>query len=208
VTHRFAWLAVAAALALPAAAGAQVFGQFTPAPTLAQNGHMAGGYLTSSSNTVGLTGQLRLSFYPGVDFGFQGGFARQTYIGGNLTTLRLGGDLKYQVTHASVDRPYDISIDGALGVESGDRWNIVSVCPSVVASRTFSGNLTPYASAGIQFANINVRSFNQSDVSLPIKAGAELKISSQLALSAELQLRLSDDFSDDVGFAVGVNSPF
>jgi len=112
------------------------------------------------------------------------------------------------VSHASVDRPFDVSIDGALGVESGDDWNILSIGPSVVASRTFSGNLTPYASAGILFSNINVRSVNQSDVSLPVRAGAELKLSSQFALTGELQLRLSDDFNDDVGFAVGVNSPF
>ncbi len=210
--HRFAILAAAAVLALPAAAPAQTYGQFTGAQTLAPGGHMAGGYLFSSSNTLGVLGQLRLSFYPNVDFGFQGGFARQDYRGGNRTTLRLGADLKYQVMQPTSAYPYALAVGGNLGVESGDHWNIVNVGPSVVGSRTFNGSgeltFTPFVGAGINFANINVGPINQSDVSLPLRVGSEMKLNQQLTLTAELQLRLSDDFNDDVGFAVGVNSPF
>ena len=94
MTKTLATLALAGML-LPATAGAQAFGQFTAAQTLPVNGHLAGGYIQSSSSQLGVLGQLRLSFYPGVDFGFQGGFSRHDYAGGDRTTLSLGTDLKY-----------------------------------------------------------------------------------------------------------------
>ena len=102
--------ACALALALPRAASAQVFGQFIGATPLPVNAHLFGAYLQSSENVLGLLGQLRLSFYPGVDFGFAGGFARQDFKGGNRTTLRLGTDHKYQVVAPSPEYPYAGSI--------------------------------------------------------------------------------------------------
>ncbi len=204
--------AVAGALALPAAASAQAFGQFQSAQTLAVNGRLVGGYIQSSSNQLGLLGQLRLSFYPGVDFGFQGGFARQNYRGGDRTTLRLGGDLKYQVVQPTSEYPYSVSVDGGLGVETGDHWSVLSVGPSLVSSRSFAGNgdlvFTPFASVGLMFNNINVGPLNDTDLTLPVRVGSELRLNPQLSLTAELDLRLSDSFYDDVGFSVGVSSPF
>ena len=216
---KFAALALLASLALPGAALAQAFGQFTGAQTLAPNTHLGGGYLQSSSGVIGLLGQLRLSFYPGVDFGFQGGFARQDFGSNNRTTLRLATDLKYQVTQPTTEYPYSISIGGGLGVESGDHWNVISVGPSIVGSRSYAGNgtlvFTPFVSIGMLFTNANIGSLNETvlprnetDLSLPVRFGSELRLSQQLSLTGELQLRLSDDLNDDVGFSVGVNSPF
>src|SRR4029077_6858714 len=64
-------LLLAATPALVRPAAAQVWGQYTSAETVPVNGHMFGGYLHASSNFLGLLAQLRLSFYPNVDFGFQ-----------------------------------------------------------------------------------------------------------------------------------------
>ena len=209
---KFAALALRASLALPGAALAQAFGQFTGAQTLAPNTHLGGGYLQFSSGVIGLLGQLRLSFYPGVDFGFQGGFARQDFGSNNRTTLRLATDLKYQVTQPTTEYPYSISIGGGLGVESGDHWNVISVGPSIVGSRSYAGNgtlvFTPFVSIGMLFTNANIGSLNETDLSLPVRFGSELRLSQQLSLTGELQLRLSDDLNDDIGFSVGVNSPF
>src|SRR5439155_27277579 len=108
--------------------------------------------------------------------------------------------------------PYSVAIDGNLGVQTGDHFSVLSLGPSVVASRTFQGNTsvtwTPFAGAGLLFSNINVDPINQSDVSVPLRFGSELRFNAQLGLTAELQFRLSDDFNDDVAFNVGVNSPF
>lgn len=205
-------LALAAVLATPAPSWCQVFGQFTGAQPLEVNTRLAGGYLTSSDNVFGLLAQLRLSFYPAVDFGFQGGFARQSFRGGDRTTLRLGTDLRYQVVEASADAPFSVAVGGGLGVETGDDWNVFSVGPNVVGSRAFQGNgevqFTPFVGAGILFTNVNVGSLDDTDVSMPLRVGSELRLNQQISLTAELQLRLSDSFNDDVGFAVGINSPF
>ena len=212
MTQRFVVFALSAVLAIPAAASAQSFGQFTGAQTLAAGAHLGGGYVQSSSSVLGLLGQLRLSFYPGVDFGFQGGFARQNYPGADRTTIRLGTDLKYQVVQPTAEYPYSISVGGGLGVESGDNWNVISVGPSVVSSRSFPGNgdlvFTPFVGAGLLFSNINVGSLNESDMSIPLRFGSEIRLNPQISLTGELQLRLSDSFNDDVGFSVGMNSPF
>jgi opacity protein-like surface antigen len=205
-------LALAAVLATPAPSWCQVYGQFTGAQPLEVNTRLAGGYLTSSSNVFGLLAQLRLSFYPGIDFGFQGGFARQSFKGGDRTTLRLGTDLKYEIIQPTEDAPYSVAVGGGLGVETGDHWNVFSVGPSAVASRTFAGNgqvqFTPFVGAGILFTNINVDPLNDTDISMPVRVGSELRLNPQISLTAELQLRLSDSFNDDVGVAVGINSPF
>src|SRR5437773_7740886 len=173
-------LALAAVLATPAPSWCQVYGQFTGAQPLEVNTRLAGGYLMSSSNVFGLLAQLRLSFYPAVDFGFQGGFARQSFKGGDRTTLRLGTDLKYQIVQPTTEYPYGVSVGGGLGVESGDHWNVISVGPSVVSSRSFPGNgdlvFTPFVSAGLLFTNINVASLNESDVSIPVRLGSEMRL--------------------------------
>ena len=205
-------LAVAVTLALHGAAGAQTFGQFTGAQPLPVNGHLFGAYLQTSQNVLGLLGQLRLSFYPGVDFGFNGGFARQDYNRSSRTTLRLGTDLKYQVLEPATDYPYAVSIGGAIGVETGDDFSLLSLGPSVVSSRTFPGNgnlsFTPFASAGFLFSNFDAGPTHESDISIPLTFGSEVRFSPQFTLTGEIQLRLSDAFNDDVGFSIGVNSPF
>jgi hypothetical protein len=205
-------LALVALLVLPAAARAQTFGQFSGAQTLEVNHRLFGAYVQSSENVLGLLGQLRLSFYPAVDFGFQGGFVRHDFGTGHRTALQLGGDLKYMILQEGPQNQYSLAVDGGLGVQTGDHFSVLSLGPNVVASKTFAGNttvaFTPFASAGLLFSNINVNSDNSSDVSVPLRLGSELQFSGQLALTAELQLRLSDDFNDDVGFDIGVNSPF
>jgi hypothetical protein len=161
---------------------------------------------------LALLAQLRLSFYPGVDFGFLGGIARQDFGTSDRTTLRLGADLKYQVVAPAAPSQPAVSVGGALGVETGDNFNVLTVGPTAVVSWTLSTGgqaaFTPYAGTGILFSNFNVDPLDDTDVSIPLRLGAELKVHPQLDLNGELQVRLSDDFNDDVGFSFGVNSSF
>jgi hypothetical protein len=191
---------------------AQVYGQFTSAETLPVNGHLFGGYLHASENVVGLLAQLRLSFYPEVDFGFQGGLERIDSGGNHLTTIRLGGDFKYLAAHAGPSLPFDVAVGAALGVETGDNINVLSVGPTAVASRTLqigsNGGVTPYAGLALLFSNVEVQGSQNSDFSVPIRLGSEFRLAPELRISAELQLRLADEFNDHIGFATGVNLPF
>lgn len=205
-------LAILVALVVPAAGSAQTFGQFGNVQPVPVDGHVGGGYIQTSENTLSLLGQLRLSFYPGVDVGFLGGLARQDYGDNSRTTLRLGTDLKYQVMPPATTRPLALSIGGALGVEVGDNFSILSLGPTGVLSRAISiggeSTLTPYLGAAILFSNVDVGPTSESDMSFPLRAGAELKFHPQFILVGEFDIPISDNFNDNLVFSFGVNSPF
>jgi hypothetical protein len=201
-----------AGLTCATSAGAQVFGQYTPADVLAVNGREFGAYVDFSENVAGLLGQLRLSFYPNVDFGFQGGLSRLDLGSTTKTTLRLGSDLRVGVIRAGARSPVDVAAGGAVGVETTDNFTSIRLGPSVVASRTFplsaQAAIVPYAGAMLGFANVSSHGDSDTDFSIPLRLGAELRAIPGVRITAELQLRLGDDFGDDTAFTTGVNLPF
>lgn len=213
MNHRLATALLAGALVIIApAANAQVSGQYVGAETLPVNGHLFGGYLNGSDSVVGLTAGLRLSFYPNVDFGFQGGLNRINYVGGNRTAVHLGADLKIAARHGTPSSPIDLAFGGAIGVETGDDYSVLSVGPSAVISLTSradgSSKVIPFVGLQLLFSNVDAGATHLSDLSVPVRIGAELRAIPDVRLTAELQLRLSDDFNDNVGFSAGVNLPF
>lgn len=199
---------------LPAVAThAQVFGQYVPADILPTNAHLAGAYLELSENVVGALGQLRLSFMPNVDFGFQGGLERLDF--GPSTTktvLQLGGDFRFGVATVSAGRPVDVTVGAALGVETSDKYHLLHFGPQMVVSRRFSmssaASIAPYAGAMLSFATRDIGSDHTNDVSLPLRVGAELRAIPGMHITAEVQLRLGDDLLDTTAFTGGVNFPF
>jgi hypothetical protein len=200
---------MAVVLALPTTTRAQVYGQFTGAETTPVGGHVFGAYVHASENLFGLVSQLRLSFYPNVDFGFHGGLNRIQIGNDDRTTLRIGGDLKFLIAKGG---SVDVSAGGALGVETGDDISILTIGPSVVASRTFAmgsgGGVTPYGGLALLFSNIDVGDNQDTDFSIPFRIGSEFKLSPEIKLIAEIQLRASDEINDDFSFVTGVNLPF
>jgi hypothetical protein len=194
------------------AAHAQVFGQYTSAEILPVNGRLGGAYVDFSDNVIGAVGQLRQSFYPNVEFGFQGGLARLDFGATNKTELRLGADARVSVLKAGAGRPVDVTVGGALGVEMGDQFSVFRIGPSVAASHTFPFSsrsaVVPYAGAMLCFTNWDAGDVNDTDFSVPVRLGAELRAIPGLHLAGELQLRLSDRFDDHTRFAVGANFPF
>ena len=202
---------IVAALGAGAPAGAQVFGQFTNAATLPVNGHLFGAYLNASKNVTGGLAQLRLSFYPNLDFGFHGGLSRLD-LGpgtGTTTTLRVGADVRWQVAHANQGSAVDIATGGALGVETADHFKVMTLGPSVVASRELGGGaIVPYGGAALLFSSRDVFAREATDLSLPLRLGMEARFAPELRIVAELQLLVADRYNDDVAFAAGVNLPF
>jgi len=151
--------AVLAALFAASPATAQVFGQLTSAEILPLNGHLAGFYLNASDNALGGLAQLRLSLYPGIDFGFQGGLQRVAWQGTDRTTLRLGGDLRTAIAHSGEGFPFDIALGGGLGVETSDNYHVLTLMPCGVVGRSYgvgqNGSISPYLGLGISFANVD-----------------------------------------------------
>jgi len=196
-------------------ARAQAFGQYTGAVVVPPNGHVFGAYLNISENVVGRLPQLRLSFYPNLDFGFHGGLSRLDP-GGSVatrTTLRVGGDLRWQLTGLSPTFPADLALGASLAVETADRFKVVTLGPSVVASRTLggtdgAGGFVPYGGLALLFSSRDAFGFEDSDISLPLRLGIEARLSPEFRLIAELQLFIADRYNDDVGFVTGVNLPF
>jgi hypothetical protein len=206
----FWWKAMLAAmLVFPATARAQIYGQFTGAETIPSGGHVFGAYVHASENLFGLVSQLRLSFYPNVDFGFQGGLNRVQVGTNDQTTLRIGGDVKFLISKGGL---FDLSAGGALGVETGDGISILTIGPSVVVSRTFpmgsGGGITPYGSLGMFFSNEDIGDSGNSDFAVPFRFGSEFKLSPEIKLVGEIQLRAGDEINDDFSFVTGVNLPF
>lgn len=203
-----------AALVPAGRAHAQVYGQYTGATVVAPDSRVFGAYLNLSQNVVGGLAQLRLSFYPNLDFGFQGGLSRLDPGGGGATrtTLRLGGDLRWQVTGYDPNARADVAVGASLGVETADRFKVLTLGPSVVMSRTLGGtggaSFVPYAGAAVMFASRDAFGVNDSDISLPLRLGIEARLAPEFRLIAELQLFLADRYNDDVGFVTGVNLPF
>jgi hypothetical protein len=199
-------------LLTPSIGRAQVFGQLTSAKPLEVNSRMFGGYLQFSENTLSLLGQLRLSFYPGVDFGFQGGLARQDFGDDDRTTLTLGGDIKYQIGTQDTGSPVATSLGASIGVQTGDDYSILSLGPTLVGSRTLmtgqSVSLTPYVGVGLLFSNINVGDNNDTDFAFPLRFGTTLRLNQSVDLVGEIQFRIGDDFDDDMSTTLGINAPF
>ena len=210
--------AVLAAALVPACpAGAQVYGQFTGAPLVPLNGHLFGTYFTASKDVIGGLAQLRLSFHPRVDFGFQGGLTRLDPGGGAAprTTLRMGGDVRWRVSEVGPAPPTaraDVSAGASLGVETADQLKVISLGPSIVASRTLGGagerGFIPYAGLALLFSSRDAFGVEDTDISLPLRLGVDARIAPELRIVAELQLFIADRYNDDVGLAAGVNLPF
>jgi len=205
---------VIAALVPALPARAQVFGQYTGATVTPVNGHVFGGYLNLSNHNVGGLAQLRLSLYPNWDFGFQGGLARLEPGGGldTRTTLRVGGDVRWQMASLTGNFPADMALGASLGVETADEYKIITLGPSFTMSRLLGGGngggYIPYAGIALNFVNRDAFGQQDTDVSVPLRLGIESRLTPECHLIAELQLFIADRFNDDIGFVTGVNLPF
>jgi len=209
---RAAALCAAACFGAASPASAQVFGTFASADILPINSHQVGFYLQASDRTLSGLAQLRLSMYPGMDFGFQGGLARVSWEGNDIVTLRLGTDLRVGVANAGEGFPLDIAVGGALGVETSDSYHVLTLLPMAVVSRPFtfgqSGSVSPYAGLGISFANVDANTTRETFVSFPLRLGADVRVVPGLRVSAELQIPMGGAFNEDFGILTGVNLPF
>jgi hypothetical protein len=196
----------------PGLARAQVFGQYTGATPLDPNRHLFGAYLHASDSLLGAMGQLRLSFYPGIDFGFQGGLAQLHLSEGDRTTIRFGTDIKAAVAKPGASTPFAVAMGVGLGVEVSDQLSSITLAPSAVASQdcVLGGtvNVTPYAGAAIAFTRRSLDSHDENDVTLPVRLGSEVDLGSSARFVFELQLLFGNDFGDSYQIVSGVHFAF
>lgn len=205
-------LAFAAGTLHAGAAHAQVFGQYGGAPPLGVNARLFGAYASFTESESELLTQLRLSFYPNVDFGFQGGLSRVSVENRSRTSVKIGGDFKALVARSGEAFPADLSLGAAIGISSAEDFTVLGVGPSLVFSRTYGSGgatLTPYLGAMLLFTRADIdAASNDTDVSLPLRFGAEYAPNPDVRLLLELQVSVSDQVSDDLKLALGANFPF
>lgn len=203
-------LIVALLLAAAGPASAQVQGALSPGKVLQPNEHLGGAYLTFDKSSATMLGQLRMSFYPNLDFGFQGGLARIDVDNNTRTSVKLGGDFRGQVASQSSGGILDIALGAALGVESADELNLLSVGPQVTLSRTLdmSSRWVAYGGAALLFTRVEVGSESDTDTSCPIRMGVEYDPNPYLRLLTEVQLAVSDEIRDDFAVTFGILFPF
>ena len=204
--------ALCLALLNAAPASAQVFGTLGSAERVPMNGHVVGAYLNASNDVLGMFSQLRLSFYDGIDFGFQGGLSRVSVGGNDRTAVRLGTDVEFMTARAGANFPLDLALGGGLGVESSDGYHVLTLMPSAIASRTFAlgqnGSIAPYIGVGLSFANVDANNTRDTFTSFPIRLGGDLRVMPGVRFVAEMQFAVGNTYTDDFGLATGVNLPF
>jgi hypothetical protein len=194
---------------VPAAAHAQVFGQWRPATVLPINAHEFGAQLELSEHVIGGLADLRLSLYPDVDFGFQGGLSRVQIEGSDIATARLAADFKWQTLKVSAGGPFDLAFGAFIGLESGDRLGRLVVGPLAVASRgvTMDGKerMVPYLGVQARYTQFQYQSDPRNDFSVPLRLGVVFPIVQGFRVGAEAELRLGNDIDDHQAFGVSVD---
>jgi hypothetical protein len=212
--HRsfFSILASALGLAcLPAMAWSGMFAQLGGAKPLAMNTHAVGGFVYSSDDQFGLQGDLRMSIYPGVDFGFLGGVSRLSTPAGDRGIFRFGTDVQAEIgTGGSF--PLDIGVGGSLGIEIGDDFLVLGIGPELRLSREFpmgsSGTITPYGGVLLAFNRVDVAGTDEVEITTPFRLGADLTTGTGLGFLMEFQLTELHSFADDFLFSAGARMPF
>ena len=205
--------AAAVALALACAASpalAQVYGIMNDAKVVPVNGHLGGGYLQFDKSSATLMGQLRLSLYPNMDFGFVGGLSRIDIENDNQTSVRLATDFRGQITNQSADFPVSITLGAAIALESADGFSLLSVGPTAAASRVLdqANQWTATFGASLLLSRSEINGDRNTDTSLPLRLGLQYAPNADLRIMSEAQLGVSDNIRDDFQFTIGVLFPF
>ena len=206
-----AWVA-SALLICACPAQSQSLGQFGGATPLPMNGHALGTFVDASGHEVGFITQLRLSFYPDVDFGFQGGLKRLDYADADGNALRLGTDFKVAAARVRSGFPVDLSFGAGLGVDTGDNLSVLTMGPDVIASRGYAagktGTIEPYASLGLAYASINTTAQDDTGIQFPFRLGAEYRFTPDLRFVMELKQAFGTHYGDRNAFSIGTTFAF
>ena len=200
------------AVACARPASAQVAGQFGPAVPLAVNQHVMGGYVALAQHQAEALAQLRLSFYPGMDFGFQGGLHRYDTGNASRTAVELGGDVRTAVARRASGAPFDITLGGAIQISSADHRGVLDVGPTLAASRAYvlhgGTQLSPYAGLALLYTRTDQDGANATDLTLPLRGGVEYQPNADMRLVLEFQVPLSDPQGTHPKVVLGANFPF
>jgi opacity protein-like surface antigen len=211
LVKRLLALGLAAALACAASpAFAQVYGILSDAKVVPVNGHLGAAYLQFDKSSATLMGQLRLSFYPNMDFGFIGGISRLDIEDDTKSSVRLAPDFRGQIATQSANFPMSITLGAALAVESADGFSLLSIGPTAQASRVLdqANQWTAIGGASLLISRSEIDGKRNTDTSMPLRLGLQYAPNADIRILTEAQLAVSDEIRDDFSFTLGVLFPF
>jgi len=189
---------------------AQVYGILNDAKVVPLNGHLGGGYLQFDKSSATLMGQLRLSLYPNMDFGFVGGLSRLDIDNDTKSSVRLATDFRGQISNQSANFPVSITLGAAIALESADGFSLLSVGPTAAASRVLdqANQWTATFGASLLLSRSEINGERNTDTSLPVRLGLQYAPNTDIRIMSEAQLGVSDEIRDDFQFTLGVLFPF
>jgi opacity protein-like surface antigen len=204
-------ICLAAALACAAQpAFAQVYGVLNDAKVVPVNGHLGSAYLQFDKSSATLMGQLRMSFYPNLDFGFTGGLSRLDINDDTKSSVRLATDFRGQIATQGASFPVSITLGAALGVESADGFSLLSVGPTAAVSRVLdqANQWTAFGGASLLLSRSEIDGHRDTDTALPLRIGLQYAPNAGIRIMSEAQLAVSDEIRDDFALTLGVLFPF
>jgi hypothetical protein len=211
-------------LAAARPAGAQVFGQFAGARPVTGDAMPLGTHVTFQDNALRWVAQGRMAFGERFDAGLQFGLLSVDAGSLDRTDILIGLDGKYLIVEDGEEIPFDISIDGGIGVAlQGDVDNpspppskfdggtVTLFHVSGQTSKTFelsNGHaIVPYASLVLVVSRFSIDietpsgtvSESDTDTDASVRFGTTYELSKTVSLLGEVEI------GDDATFGAGLS---
>ena len=194
-------LAVTALVCMCTAASGQVFYEYPGAPVVKENEPVIGSCLRIGDNLFRIDGYARFNVSPDMDFGLELVFDNFH----DNWRYGAGGDVKYAIVPTDATMPFDLSVNGGFGFESGDDITTLIFPFGGVISRPLelaSGRtLTPYGGVYLLLLHTSidtnipgVGSTSDTDTDVEIRGGVNFNVADQADLFAALHLGAGNRF--------------
>lgn len=173
---------VACVLAVAAAGGAraQVFYSYPGAPPVKADQPAIGATVGFGDDVVRLLGFGRFEISRVADLGLEFVLDNADYPGDNV--WRVGGafDIKYAIIPESTEMPFDLSLQGGLGLQSGGDVTNIRVPAGAMISRPLDiGNgraVVPYGGVYVVLDHVSVDSASDTDLDVELRLGGSVNV--------------------------------
>ena len=179
---------VTALVCVCATASAQVFYEYPGAPVVTENEPVIGTCLGIGDELFRIDGYARFNLSPTMDLGLEllfDNFDENWRYGA-------GGDVKYAIVPKDVTMPFDLSLNGGFGFESGNDITTLVFPVGGLISRPLelsSGRtLVPYGGVYLLLVHTSVGSFSNTESDVELRGGANFNVDDQADLFAALHL--------------------
>jgi hypothetical protein len=204
-------IAIFATLGAAGVADAQVFHQYPGAPIVSDTQPAVGAALGFGDDLLRLVGYGRFNVSEVSDFGIEVALDHwDANFGDDGWRFGVGADFKYAIVPAETELPFDLSITGGLGIQTGNDVRNFNIPAGAVISRPLelqnSRVLVPYGALYLVYSHVSVDvppgfpDFSDDDLDVELRLGTSLEFGAGIAGFVNIHI------GDDEMFFIGVNS--